>query len=259
MKIIRHSAKHWQRLLVLLIVLGLWFAVTAGHLIPAILLPSPYQVWRAFINLLRFGYNGLSFWQHYGITIGRLIIAVVFAIVLGIPLGLICGYQPKVGAIIDPMIQFVRPIPPLAYYTLLILWLGIGENSKILLLFLAALPPIYLAAYDAVHGVNLEFQHNAASLGANRRQIFTHIIFPAALPGIFTGIRSAIGVAYTTIVSAEMIASTSGIGWMVIDASHYLKSDVMFVDIIIMGLTGMLLDFIVKRLGQHIVHWQGQV
>lgn len=125
-------------------------------------------------------------------------------------------------------------------------------------MFLAALPPIYLAAYDAVSSINLDYRHNAASLGANSRQIFTRIVFPAALPGIMTGVRSAVGMAYTTIVSAEMIASTSGIGWMVIDASHYLKSDVMIVDIIVMGLTGVLLDWLLKRFGQHFIKWQGR-
>ena len=256
---IKHRlSRYFGWLLIPAVILSLWWLATQLHLVSPVLLPSPGQVWLAAVNLLQFGYNGTPFWEHYLLTLRRVTVAVVLAVMSGTPLGLLSAYHVKTGQFIDPIIQFLRPIPPLAYYTLLILWLGIGESSKILLLFLAALPPIYLAAYDAVSSINLDYRHNAASLGANSRQIFTRIVFPAALPGIMTGIRSAVGMAYTTIVSAEMIASTSGIGWMVIDASHYLKSDVMIVDIIVMGLTGVLLDWLLKRFGQHFIKWQGR-
>src|SRR5699024_3883 len=126
------------------------------------------------------------------------------------------------------LIQFYRPIPPLAYYTLLILWFGIGESSKIILLYLAAFAPIYLAGVEGVHNLNPDYQLSAQSLGASKSQIFRWVIFPGALPSLFTGIRTAVGVSFSTLVAAEMVASTSGIGWMVIDASKYLKSSVMF-------------------------------
>lgn len=245
----------WSTILALVVV---WFAATQFGLVPGILLPSPARVWQTFINISIHGYNGILLWQHYWITMQRLLIAVVFAIVLGIPLGLLSGYIDTVKAVVDPIIQFVRPIPPLAYYTLLILWLGIGETSKVTLLFLAALPPIYLACYDSVRKVKEEFLQNAASLGADRKQVFRYIILPASMPDIFTGVRSAVGVAYTTIVSAEMIAASSGVGWMIIDSSHYLKSDVMFVGIILLGLTGVLLDWLIRILESRVVQWRGK-
>lgn len=241
-----------------IIILTAWWGLTAIQIVPAVLLPSPERVLHSFFDLLNFGYNGISLWSHYVTTVSRLFIAVILAVLLGVPVGLLSGYSAKLGAVIDPIIQFIRPIPPLAYYTLLILWFGIGEVSKITLLFLAALPPIYIAAYDAVHRVNEEYIQSAASLGASQQQIFLKIILPAAIPGIFTGLRSASGVAYTTIVSAEMIASSKGVGWMIIDASHYLKSDVMFVGIIILGLTGMLIDWLLKLTERRFVHWSGK-
>ncbi|CAJ1229540.1 taurine ABC transporter permease [Levilactobacillus zymae] len=244
---------------VLLLILALWFGATAAHLVSGILLPSPQRVVTTFISLCQHGYNGVSLGTHYLVTMLRLIIAVVAAILIGVPLGLVSGYLLRVKAIVDPIIQFIRPIPPLAYYTLLILWLGIGESSKISLLFLAAIPPIYIACFDAVKKVNVEYLQSAASLGANAKQRFWHIVFPAAAPDIFTGVRSAVGVAYTTIVSAEMVASSTGIGWMIIDASHYLKSDVMFVGIIVLGVTGVALDWGIKALEHRLIKWSGRV
>lgn len=244
--------------LTILFIILVWVLVTSTGVVSNILLPSPAKVFNTFISLSINGYNGVSLLTHYLITLQRLLIAVILAIIIGIPLGLLSGYVPTIKAIIDPIIQFIRPIPPLAYYTLLILWLGIGEISKISLLFLAAIPPIYIACFDAVKKVDKEYLQSAASLGANSKQLFIHIIFPAALPDIFTGIRSAVGVAYTTIISAEMIASTTGIGWMIIDASHYLKSDVMFVGIILLGVTGILLDMIIKNAEKALVKWSGQ-
>lgn len=240
------------------IIIILWGVVTAFKLISPVLLTSPARVMQTFLNLCTVGYNGTLLYQHYLITLGRLLIAVILAIVIGIPLGLLSGYVPTIKAVVDPIVQFIRPIPPLAYYTLLILWLGIGETSKVTLLFLAALPPIYLACFDAVVKINREYIRGAYSLGADHRQIFFHVVFPAALPDVFTGVRSAVGVAYTTIVSAEMIAASAGIGWMIVDASHYLKSDVMFVGIIVLGVTGVVLDWLIKLVENRVVDWRGR-
>ncbi|UWF34741.1 ABC transporter permease [Pediococcus acidilactici] len=242
----------------LVVFILVWLAITSLRLVSPVLLPSPNQVLHAFLNLIFYGYNGIPLLSHYLITIGRLAVAVFVAVIIGIPLGLSSGYLPSLSTVIDPIIQFIRPIPPLAYYTLLILWFGIGETSKITLLFFAALPPIYLSAYDAVRKLDREYLLSASSLGATKEQIFYRIVVPASLPDIFTGFRTAVGVAYTTIVSAEMIASSAGVGWMVIDASHYLKSDVIFVGIILLGVTGMLIDYLIRLLERRIVHWSGE-
>lgn len=240
------------------VLLGLWVVITNLQLVPAVLLPSLSKIGQTFIDLSHSGYGGTLLYVHYWFTMRRLFIAILFAILIGIPLGLLSGYVRWLNAMVDPLIQFIRPIPPLAYYTLLILWLGIGETSKIMLLFWAALPPIYISCFDAVQRIDAEYLQSAASLGANRRKIFFNIVFPVSLPDIFTGLRSAVGVAYTTIVSAEMIASSSGVGWMIIDSSHYLKSDVMFIGIILLGITGVLIDWLLKKMARRIVHWRGK-
>lgn len=242
-----------------LVILLLWQALSSLGSVPKALIPSPASVLTTFRELVRHGYAGTSLANHFLATMYRLFVAVLAAILLGVPLGLLSGYFLKIRLIVDSIIQFIRPIPPLAYYTLLILWLGITDTSKISLLFIAALAPIYLAAADAVKKVPQNLLNSAASLGADKRQIFFHVVFPASLPAIFTGIRIAVGVSYSTTVAAEMVAASNGIGWMIIDASRYLKSSVMFVGIIILGLTGILLDQLIQLLARKLTNWSEQV
>jgi len=242
-----------------IVIFGAWYLTTKFGIIESVLVPSPYEVGVAFIEILVDGYNGISLIAHLGISFKRLLIASFFAVVTAIPLGLLSGYYDKIRAVVDSVIQFYRPLPPLAYYTLLILWFGIDDLSKITLLFLAAFAPIYIACISAVTKINEDYILSAESLGADQRSVFFHVVLPACMPEIFTGLRTAVGVAYTTLVAAEMVAATSGVGWMVIDASKYLKSDVMFVGIIIMGITGILIDGGLRFLEKKLVFWKGRV
>lgn len=242
-----------------LIILGIWFLVTELELISSVLIPSPLTVWKTFVDILHNGYNNVPLSAHLGISFARLFFAYFLAMIIGIPLGLLSGYFSRVRAVVDSIIQFYRPLPPLAYYTLLVLWFGIYEESKILLLFLAALAPIYVSCVSAVGKLNADYQLSALSLGASRKQVFIHVVAPACLPEIFTGLRTGIGVAYTTLVAAEMVAATSGIGWMVIDASRFLNSPVMFVGIIIMGFTGVVIDLIMRLIENYLVDWKTYV
>lgn len=239
-----------------IVILVFWWWITNSGIISSRLVPTPQETWTTFLDIWQNGYNGTSLWGQLGISFYRMIIAVFLAIVTAVPIGLLSGYFLPFQAIIDSIIQFYRPLPPLAYYTLLILWLGIDETSKVTLLYLAAFAPIYVACVSAVSRVNKDYILSGQSLGANKQQVFLTIVFPACLPQIFTGIRTAVGVAYTTLVAAEMVAATSGIGWMVIDASRYLKSDVMFIGIIIMGITGILLDWGLRKIEKRYVFWK---
>ena len=197
-------------------------------------------------------------WEHLFASLRRLFIAYILAVITAIPLGLLSGYSEKIRAVFEPIIAFVRPLPPLGYYTIIILWMGIGDGSKVMLLFLGAFAPIYLSCVAGVTRVKLDYIYRARTLGANKRQIFFYVIFPSALPDIFVGLRNAMSTAYATSVAAEMVAAVSGIGWMVLDASKYLRSDVIFVGIIIMGITGIMLDKMLLYSERKIVFWKGK-
>ena len=239
-------------------VLAAWWALSETGLFSQIIIPSPASVWESFLEVSRSGYKGHTLLQHLGTSLQRLVIAYLLVVVTAVPLGLLCGYNSKVRAVVEPLVEFYRPLPPLAYYTILVLWMGIDEESKLALLYLAGFAPVYISCVAGVLRINEDYINGAMTLGANKRQIFFYVIFPAALTDIFTGLRTALGVEYTTLVSAEMVAATAGMGWLVLDASNYLRSDVVFMGVIIMGITGVLLDRVVRLVEEHLVHWKGK-
>jgi taurine transport system permease protein len=235
----------------------LWSVSTSLKWVNPLFLPSPAAVWTAFIDILNNGYKGNSLTYHIFQSMYRLVVALVLASITAIPLGMLCGFSTKVRAALDPVIEFYRPLPPLAYYTLLVIWLGIENSSKVALLFLAAFAPLFLAVVSGVQRISVDRINGARSLGASSWQLFLYVIFPSCLPEIFTGLRTAIGVSYSTLVAAEMVAAVSGVGWMVLDASKYLRSDVIFVGIIIMGLIAILIDSGIRWVQKTQLPWIG--
>lgn len=254
----RITIENMLTLATIILILLVWFVVTNFGIANSKMVPTPQAVWNAFIDIIQNGYKNYSLLQHLGASMERLFISFFFAALIAVQFGLASGYNSKIRAIFEPIIEFYRPLPPLAYYTLLVLWLGIGNESKITLLFLACFAPIYISCVSAVLKIKEDYINSAYTVGASKYQIFIHVILPSCLPDIFVGIRTAVGVAYTTLVAAEMVAAKSGLGWMVLDASNYLRSDIIFVGIIIMGITGILLDQFLRILEKKIVPWKGK-
>jgi len=236
----------------------LWFLVTNLGLVDPLFFPSPQSVWSAFITIVQDGYKGKPLLVHIGSSMWRLLIAFVMALGLAVPMGLASGYFKPVRAVLDPFIEFYRPLPPLAYYTLLVIWLGIEDGSKIALLFLAGFAPLYIAMVSGVKRVPRDRINAALSLGSSQWQVFTQIVFPSCLPELFIGLRTALGFMYTTLVAAEMVAAVSGIGWMVLDASKFLRSDIIFVGILIMGAIAITLDLGLRWLQNRYLPWVGK-
>ena len=239
-------------------ILLLWLIVSEFGLIDQNLVPTPQAVFAAFIEIMENGYKNFTLLEHLGESMKRLVIAFVLSCVTAVPLGIASGYNSRIRAIFEPIIEFYRPLPPLAYYTLLVLWMGIENKSKISLLYLACFAPAYISCVSAVIKIREDYINSAFTVGASRLQVIVHVIFPACLPDIFTGLRTSLGVAYTTLVSAEMVAANSGIGWMVLDASRYLRSDIIFLGIIVMGITGILLDRGIQLIERRVVPWKGK-
>lgn len=236
----------------------LWFLVTNLQLVDPLFFPSPQSAWAAFVDILQNGYKGRSLLSHIGSSMWRLLFAFVLAFGLAVPMGLASGYFKPVRAVIDPFIEFYRPLPPLAYYTLIVIWLGIEDASKIALLFLAGFAPLYIAMVAGVQRVPRDRINAALSLGSSQWQVFTQVVFPSCLPELFTGLRTALGFMYTTLVAAEMVAAVSGIGWMVLDASKFLRSDIIFVGILIMGAIAIALDLGLRWLQTRYLPWVGR-
>jgi taurine transport system permease protein len=245
-------------LLTLVSILLAWYAVARFRLVSELFVPHPASVWQAFVEIATEGYRGGTLLHHLLDSLYRVVVGFLLALVTAVPLGLAIGYSSKIQAVFDPLIEFYRPLPPLAYYTLLVIWLGIENESKIALLYLAAFPPLSVSAMAGVKSVIPERIQGARSLGAGRWQVFRYVVFPSCLPDIFTGMRVSIGFTYTTLVAAEMVAATSGIGWMVLDASKFLRSDVIFMGNMVMGLTGIGLDRLIRIAERRLVPWKGK-
>ncbi len=233
-----------------------WFVLTRFQLVNPLFLPGPGAVWRAFAKTATAGYQGSRLDQHVLASVKRVLEGWSLACLVGIPLGFLMGMSRKVKAVFDPIIEFYRPLPPLGLYTLLVLWLGIGEESKVALLFLAALPPISISATEAVAGIDKRYITAVLSLGATRGQLLRHVVLPACLPGICTGMRISLGFTYSVLVAAEIVAATAGLGWMVWDAAKFLLSDIVIMGLIVLGLTGLALDLLLRRLERALTPWR---
>ena len=235
-----------------------WWLIAAAGIVRGDLLPSPTDVWNAAVEVATLGYRGTTLWENIGATLGRLLGGITAATLTGVPLGLWMGSSRTVNAVLNWIIQFMRPLPPLSYMILLILWFGTGDLSKGMLLFLTAFPIIVASSAAGVHGVKQQRIQAARALGANPSAVFRHVILPSAAPMILTGLQIALAAAFSTVVSAELLAATNGLGWMVISASTFLRNDIIILCIIILGVLGVLLAWSLRALDKRVIHWRGR-
>ena len=240
------------------LLLALWVGVTSGGLVRDLFLPGPRDLWDGLTELVQEGYKGRTILEHMGMSLLRVGAGFLFGAAVGTLLGLGMGYAPRLDAAASPFIEFLRPLPQLAYLVLLIVWLGIGESSKITMLFLAALPVAAVAARDGVRNVPAARLQAARALGASDWQVLRHVVLPSALPEVLIGARLAAGIVYGTLIAAEIIAGSNGIGWMIMDAGRFLRSDYVFAGIAMIGLAGIAIDRILVWIERRVVHWAGR-
>ncbi|APM39380.1 ABC transporter permease subunit [Clostridium kluyveri] len=252
--IVKHRYKLVSIISVVVVFL-LWYIGSKFNWFNPVFLPSPGAVWSVFVETLKEGYKGYPLYFHIFASMRRLFTALFLAFITAVPLGLAAGSSRLLLAILDPFIEFYRPLPPLAYYTLLVLWFGITDVSKVILLFLSAFAPLFITAVFSVKKIPQDRINGCRSLGASKFKLFVYVIFPSCLPDLLTGFRTAVGVAYATLVAAEMVAAVSGIGWMVLDASKFLRNDVVYMGIIIMGIIAIFIDACIRLVLRKISPW----
>ncbi|MBP0939789.1 taurine ABC transporter permease TauC [Pseudomonas alliivorans] len=242
----------------LVVLLALWWAVTAAEWIEPLFLPPPSVVLEKAWLLLTKGYMDSTLWQHLGASLQRIGLGLGAAILTAIPVGIAIGHNRIAQGILDPLIEFYRPIPPLAYLPLIVIWFGIGEFSKVLLIYLAIFAPIAIATATGVRTVDPARVRAAQSLGATRWQLIRHVILPSALPDILSGIRIGLGVGWSTLVAAELIAATSGLGFMVQSAAQFLVTDVVVLGILVIAIIAFVMELSLRALQRRLVPWHGQ-
>ena len=237
--------------------LVVWQVISVLHIFPPIALPSPVAVWKAFIGLLERGYGGHTLLDDVWVSSIRITIGFLGAVVIGVPIGLIMARVDFVFRVIDPILQFVRPVPPLAYIPLLVVWFGIGELPKILLILTGTIPVIIIGTISGVKATPKLRLSVARTLGASPAQIFRYVILPSALPEIFTAARVGIGVAWTCLVAAELIAADVGLGWLVQYAGQALQVAVVIAGIIVIGILGYAMELVIRLIEVRVVPWRG--
>jgi len=242
------------------VLLALWWAVTALQLIAPLFLPPPGAVLNKLLTIAGpQGFMDATLWQHLAASLTRILIALLAAVIVGIPVGIAMGLSPTVRGILDPLIELYRPIPPLAYLPLMIIWFGIGETSKILLIYLAIFAPVAMSALAGVKSVQQVRLRAAQSLGASRVQILWFVILPGALPEILTGLRIGLGVGWSTLVAAELIAATRGLGFMVQSAGEFLATDVVLAGIGVIAVIAFVLELGLRALQRRLTPWHGEI
>jgi taurine transport system permease protein len=246
-------------LLTVIVLLALWAAVTNLGLVKPLFLPTPQAVFQQFYEYLTGQANDKPLWQHFLASMLRVFSAFLLACVTAIPVGIAMGMSRVVRGIFDPPLEFYRPLPPLAYLPLIIIWFGIDETPKILLIFLSCFAPLALAARAGMRGASQEQINAAYSMGASYMQVVRHVILPSAMPDILIGMRIAIGFGWTTLVAAEMVAANLGLGQMVLNASNFLRTDIVIMGIVVIGVVAYLFDLLMRWVERQAVPWKGRM
>jgi taurine transport system permease protein len=247
----------------LAVVFGLWWLLTALEIWSPLILPSPSAVWHAFQQSVtsdgrRRGLAGSYLWEHLGASMWRVANGLFWAALIGPVVGLVLAMSRSARTVFEPWVSFLRSLPPLGYFTILIFWFGIKDTSKIWLLFLAAFPPITLATINGVERVRADRVDAARSLGGSRMQVVRHVVLPSALPDIITGLRVATGFAWTTIVAAETVNGLPGIGGLAWFTKKDTRIDVAVMCVIVIGVTAIVLDQLLQLVERALVPWKGR-
>ncbi|GLK81679.1 ABC transporter permease [Methylopila turkensis] len=241
-----------------LAILALWALVAWRGLASPIILPPPSAIWTSFLDMAANGYSGVPLWTHVAASLARVSVAYVAGAALGVALGLLRGRSALIDAVLLAPSELLRPIPPLGLIPLFILWFGVGETSKVLLIFLSVLLIMMVNAQAGVRAASLDSLRAAQSMGANRWQVFRFVVLPSALPQIMTGLRVAMGTALTILVASELLGGDRGLGFLILDASSFFRTTYVFAGVALIGLIGLATDRGLAWAGRRIVHWEGR-
>jgi NitT/TauT family transport system permease protein len=229
----------------------IWSMLTYGGFVDALFLPSPGRVFRAGIDLFfEFSFSADIFNSLYRVMMGFIIAAII-----GVPLGLIMGTFQVAEALTEPVVGFIRYMPASAFIPLFILWLGIGDVEKIAIIFVGSFFQLVLMVAVVAKNVHTDMLETAYTLGARRFQVIRKVLLPASLPGILDTLRIIIGWAWTYIIVAELVASASGIGYMIISAQRMLRTGSIIFGILTIGMLGLATDYFFKWLYKKLFPW----
>ena len=237
---------------VMALLVGAWWLIVATT--RTVIFPTPWQVLAGTLELARSG----VLWEHIGASLFRVGSGFLLAVAFAVPLGLWMGWVRGAFATLNPIFQMLRPISPIAWIPIAILWFGVGNASPIFLIFISSVFPMVVQTTSGVHTIERRYLRAAGNFGVSRATLFRKVVIPAALPQVIVGMRIGLGVAWLVVVAAEMIALRSGLGYLIIDSRNAgNRYDLVIAAMIIIGLIGLLLDGLMRLLeGLKAVEWR---
>lgn len=236
---------------IVIFIIVLWQVLEVAEVIDPVTLPSPLQIAKTFLTMIQSG----ELLKHVWVSILRVFEGYALAVIFGILLGIAIGLSKRLNHVTDFLIQILKPIPPIAWIPLAILWFGIGQTSKIFLIFLGGFFPILINVTDGIQQTDKKLIEVAEVLETPKLTFITNVVIPSALPSIFTGLSVGIGSAWMCVVGAELIASDQGVGYMIMNARQFSQPDVVIIGMLTIGLIGKVIDVILKKAEKRLIKW----
>lgn len=235
-----------------LLLIALWFI---GSKVNPILIPSPFKVLERMVGLFQKPISKYNLLGHIYVSLRRVIIALLFSTVIGVILGIAIGWSKVASKTIGTLFEIIRPIPPIAWLPIIVMWYGVGEFPKLLMVFIGTLMPIVINTYTGIKMVDLSLLDVADTFQANERQLLTEIAIPSALPSIMAGLRNAIGVGWMVVLAAEMIGAKQGVGFLITRGMEYFDVPLIMVGMVAIGVVGALLSAGIEWLERRMCPW----
>lgn len=232
-------------------ILVVWIIMGSSGKLNPIIMPSPSKVGGTLISLISSG----ELWENLGISVLRVLQGYLLASLLGIVLGILIGLSKHLDRLTGLLIQIIKPIPPIAWIPLVILWFGIGESGKVFLIFLGGFFTILINVIDGIHQTDIKLIEVSTSMETPFLKHIFMMVIPSAAPNIFTGLRTGLSSCWMCVVAAELVSSTTGLGYLIMNARQFGKTDVVIVGMLTIGITGKIMDSLLKLVEKNIVRW----
>lgn len=245
-------------LISLVVIMAVWFITTNTGMLGPNQLPTPQALVSRFLELVKDGYQGASLMGHITTSLTRTLTGFVIGSIFGIIVGLMAGYNRVISAALSPIMSFIRPIPPIAFIPMAVLYFGLGETGKIILIAVTSFNYTVVNAQSGAAGVPIAYRRAAATLGVTKTQEFFKVIVPAALPSIFTGLKTALALSWAVVVAAELVGAQKGLGFLINQAALFFDIPTVFIGIILIGIIGLLLNLALSLTEKKLVHWRGR-
>lgn len=238
-----------------IVIVLVWYAIAYSGLINPALIPTPHRVAMRFWELLTEQRLPLDMWM----STQRVFVGVALGIVFAVPVGFVLGWYREIRTFIDPLINFFRALPPIALIPLVIVYFGVDETAKIVILFYASFFAGVIVMYEGIAQISPIYVRVARTLGATDLEIFRKVIVPLTVPHMLTALRVALGVAWATLVASELIAAQQGLGALIQNASAFFQLDIIYVGIICIGFIALAMDLVLRAVARRLVAWQERI